>query len=37
MSQCDDYNHHWMLEKNNYLSPIEKRNEFNGFIDKKAA
>ncbi len=33
----DSYNNHWMLEKNGYLSPIEKRNEFNGFIDKKAA
>ena len=33
----DAYNHHWMLEKNGYLSPMEKRNEFNGFIDKKAA
>lgn len=33
----DRYNNHWMLEKNGYLSPIEKRNDFNNFLDKKVA
>jgi len=33
----DVYNNDWVPRKNGYLSPIEKRNRFDGFIDKKAA